>query len=273
MITTPPAPLKRGFLVVLKITLWLVIAVVAGGSIALICPRILPALTRTSAEPKRQDFCGRYIPFPETARLLSEKYPGAQTWLDFKNDGTFAFNDIPRNRPGDGDHATWIETGTWRFSKYPGRIDAGEGGILPLELKGERPPYLIELWNFAYRCPMRFCKTPAQSPAVRAYAVLSIMDWVFQGIIACSILVLPFVLPEGAASRALGYPFLAMLAWGFWRMAYFDPVMGNDVPGISYIIIALFYPWVGSVIYAVRQGVQSRRNKKSKLQACPGDEA
>jgi hypothetical protein len=228
-------------------------------------------LGRTDAEPKKQDFCGRYVAFPETARLLSDKYPTAQTWLDFNKDGTFEFHDIPSSRLGDGDHATGTEKGTWKFSESPGRIVSGERGILPLEVKGEKPPYLIEMWNFTYRCPMRFCTNPGQSPAVHAYAVLSMMDWVFQGLIAFSILVLPFFLPEGSGGRAVGYPLLIILAWGLWRMAYFDPEMSNDVPGIGYLVAALVYPWVGKAIYAIRWRIRRTRvGEKSTGQPLPG---
>ena len=238
----------------------LFIAVAAAAFVVFACRIAWPSLDRTTSVPSTRDFCGRYVPFPDTARALERNYPGSQTWLDYKPDGSFEFHGIPTSRTGEtglvNDHGTWkLGDGSGAFSL----TDLGTRGFSFVDLLGQKPPYAIELWDFQHNSPMRFCINPNQSPLVAAYKAVSVTDWLFQGVIAFSILILPILLPKGAHFRSVGYPFLVIVAWGLWRMAYFDPVMDNDVPGVGYIIAALAYPWIARVIYAVRWALKGRQ--------------
>jgi hypothetical protein len=63
-------------------------------------------------------------------------------------------------------------------------------------------------------------------------------DYVIQGIIVLLVLVHPWFLRPGQSLRAFGFPFVAIVSWGIWRISYFDPRTENDVPGIGYFVIA-----------------------------------
>ena len=63
--------------------------------------------------------------------------------------------------------------------------------------------------------------------------LLPIIDYVLQGSIALLVLVHPWFLRPGQSLRAFGYPFLAVCAWGIWRIVCFDPATNNDIPGLG----------------------------------------
>jgi len=259
--------LKHWLSVLIKIGVGLLISVLLGAVSAIESPLIWPSLNKTIDEPKIEQFCGRYIPMPDTARLLRDDYPGTQTWLEFNRDGSFAFNAMPTA----SGNATEMEHGKWEIENGQRGIsitilDGAGDPITSFNLKGQKPPYVLETWNEKHLCTMGFCTNPQQSPAIRAYTSLSITDWVIQGFIAISVLVLPFFLHPGSGSRAFGYPFLIILAWGIWRMFYFDVATNNGVPGGGYLVCAFAYALVASGIFAVRCAVLHSKNTRSVIQ-------
>ena len=97
----------------------------------------------------------------------------------------------------------------------------------------------------------------------RAPMLLSISDYVLQGIIAVLFLVHPWFLRPGQSRRAFWFPFLTIFAWGIWRMAYFDPATNNDIPGIGYLVVAFAYSSVANLFFAVRCAILRRRAKRN----------
>lgn len=262
--------LRWGLFFILKAmvaTVAVVLAVLAGVGIGWGMERALPSVTFTTSEPKMEEFCGRYLPLPDTARFLSKHYPGAQTWLDFKQDGSFEWNALPDN--GAGDHATRSEHGTTKFGFFSHGVYLmnSNGEALSVVLKGQKPPYLLEVWNEKYHGAMQFSTDPA--PAIRAYAIVSTVDWVFQGLMAGSIFVLPFLLPKRSRIPVFGYPFLLMILWGSWRIDYYDMVTSNDIPGMGYIVSAFIYPCVAVAIFSIRRTIANRRQNRMAPQQVP----
>jgi hypothetical protein len=94
--------------------------------------------------------------------------------------------------------------------------------------------------------------------------LLSITDFVIQGVIVLLIFVHPWFLRPGQRSRAFCYPFLAIFFWGFWRLFYFDIVTRNDIPGIGYFIVALPYSLIALLFYAIRCAILRRRTKPNE---------
>lgn len=258
--------LKWGLFFILKATVAVVFAVLAGIGIGWGMERALPSVTFTTSEPKMEEFYGRYLPLPDTARFLSKHYPGAQTWLDFKQDGSFEWNALPDN--GAGDHATWSMHGTWKFGAFRRiRLLNSNEQALPVDLKGQKPPYLLEVWDEKDHGVMQFSTDPA--PAIRAYAIVSTVDWIFQGLMAGSIFVLPFLLPKRSRIPVFGYPFLLMILWGSWRIDYYDMVTSDDIPGMGYIVIAFIYPCVAVAIFSIRRTITNRRQNRMAPQQVP----
>ena len=264
--------LKRGLLGAFKVVISLLIGVLAGVSMALVSDRIWPSLSEPVNKPTPEGFCGTYTPMPGTAEFLIRNYPGVQTRLEFKPDGTALLNAVPDDRQSAGDHATKNEAAKWAIRNRDGRIwltvsDNEGDSFWPFYIKGQKPPYMIEFWNEKHLYEMRFCAKPQQSAAISAYQALSITDWVIQGLVAATVLALPFLFPRGSASRAFGYPFMIALAWGIWRFEYFDPTTTNDVPGIGYLIIAFIGPILALCIYSIRWAVLLSREPGTGLRA------
>jgi len=94
--------------------------------------------------------------------------------------------------------------------------------------------------------------------------LLSISDYVVQGIIALLVLVHPWFLRPGQSLRAFGFPFLAIVAWGIWRMVYFDPATHNDIPGLGYFVVAFPYSFIALLFFAIRCAILRRRSKQNK---------
>ena len=91
--------------------------------------------------------------------------------------------------------------------------------------------------------------------------LLSITDYVVQGIIALLVLVHPWFLRPGQGLRAFGFPFLAIFIWGIWRFTFFDPKTHNDIPGIGYFVVALPYSLIALLFFAIRCAIVRRRTK------------
>jgi hypothetical protein len=91
--------------------------------------------------------------------------------------------------------------------------------------------------------------------------LISIIDYVMQGVIAMLVLVYPWFLRPGQGRRAFGAPFLAIFAWGIWRIAYFDSVKRNDVPGIGYFVAAFGYGLFALLFFAARCAIRRWKAK------------
>lgn len=94
--------------------------------------------------------------------------------------------------------------------------------------------------------------------------LLSIIDYMIQGIIALLVLVHPWFLRSGQSLRAFGFPFLAIFAWGIWRFAYFDSATHNDIPGIGYFAAAFGYSLIALLFFAIRCAILRRRAKQDE---------
>jgi hypothetical protein len=88
---------------------------------------------------------------------------------------------------------------------------------------------------------------------------ISTADYIIQGIIALLIFVHPWFLRPGQGGRAFGFPFLAICAWGFWRVFDFDPATHNDVPGIGYFVAAVPYSLIALLFFKIRCAILRRR--------------
>jgi hypothetical protein len=97
--------------------------------------------------------------------------------------------------------------------------------------------------------------------------ILSIIDWIFQGIIAFSVFVRPFLLRPRSGGRAIGYPFLIVFLWGTWRMTCYDPATHNDIPGMGYIVAAFGYSVVARGLYAIRCAFLTRKARQKALRS------
>jgi hypothetical protein len=246
-----------------------ILAAIAGASF---CTNLWPSLNAPAAAPSVADFSGNYLPMPGTARLLKDRYPGVQTSLDFNGDGTCVFTSLPTGRQS-SDNATVTEHGTWSIKKIYRKVqvevlDQAGNPIDGFDLKGQKPPYVINTWNDRYQCSMEFCPDPAHSPATRDYKTLSTTDNVITCIIIFTVLILPFLLPSGSGARAFGYPFALTLAWGGWRMGYFDGVTSNDIPGGGYIVVAGFNALLARGLFAVHV-IRSRGRQQKSSQSAP----
>lgn len=89
--------------------------------------------------------------------------------------------------------------------------------------------------------------------------LLSITDYVVQGIIALLVIVHPWFLRLGQGRRAFGVPFVAIFAWGIWRFTYFDPATHNDIPGIGYFVAAFGYGLIALLFFTIRCAIWRRR--------------
>ena len=91
--------------------------------------------------------------------------------------------------------------------------------------------------------------------------LLSLSDYVLQGIIALLVLVHPWLLRPGQSLRAIAFPFLAVSLWGIWRMRYFDPATHNDIPAIGYFAVPFLCSLIALLLFAIRCAIL-RRNAK-----------
>lgn len=240
----------------------MLIILVAFLMVGIVCPRIWPSLSRTVQAPNTESLCGRYVPLPATERFLSEKYAGGDSFIEINSDKSFVLN-IPTG----SETEIKSERGLWQISeRHPCYLNLAtneENTIQPwrtLRLEGQKPPYVIEVWNNEHEYAMEFCSDPKNSEAVRALAQVSAVDWMFLGIMGASVLVLPFFLPLGSGKRAFKYPFLIIFVWGIWRMGYFDIATNNDIPGMGYIACAFFYSFLAWGLFAIRGAFVKRKS-------------
>jgi len=78
----------------------------------------------------------------------------------------------------------------------------------------------------------------------------SVADYIIQGVLVISTITFPFL--RIRLGSAFGVPFFLGIIWGFWRMAYFDSLIKNDIPGIGYIVVAIEFGIIGMIIYGIR---------------------
>ena len=91
--------------------------------------------------------------------------------------------------------------------------------------------------------------------------LVSIVDWSLQGAFLLLTFVQPWFLRLGQWSRAFGRPFLAGIVWGIWRVFYFDPTTGNDIPSMDYFAAPFIAGIYSLVFYAIRRVILRRRVK------------
>ena len=90
---------------------------------------------------------------------------------------------------------------------------------------------------------------------------LSGVDYLIQGVILISALIVPMM--GGSLRSTFWVPVLVGLIWGVWRMACFDPVTKNDIPGIGYLIAPIQFGLIGLVVYAARKAVIRFRHSEA----------
>jgi len=79
-------------------------------------------------------------------------------------------------------------------------------------------------------------------------------DYVAQAGLLALMIGLPFCTPrQSGFAKQFGLFCLVGLAWGCWRMAYFDPVTSNDIPGISYLLAPAIMGGVSAFIFLFRK--------------------
>lgn len=85
--------------------------------------------------------------------------------------------------------------------------------------------------------------------------LLSVIDYLFQGMIALLVIVYPWFVRPAQSSRVFQVPFFTILIWGMWRMFYFDPVTNNDIPGAGYIFAAVVCALMATLLFVIRCAV------------------
>jgi hypothetical protein len=66
-------------------------------------------------------------------------------------------------------------------------------------------------------------------------------------------LALPFLTPLGSGvGKHFAVFYVLGFLWGVWRVAYFDPVTQNDVPGIGYLIVPLVMGGISASVFLMR---------------------
>ena len=82
--------------------------------------------------------------------------------------------------------------------------------------------------------------------------VLSVTDYLVQGINALLVFLRPWFLHREKGVHAFGEPFVTVVVLGLWRMLYFDPATKNDVPGSGYFASAIFYASIAWGLFRLR---------------------
>ena len=80
---------------------------------------------------------------------------------------------------------------------------------------------------------------------------VAFVDFFAQGILILLAVMVPLVSPT--LKKAFRLPFGMTFVWGIWRFAYFDPVTGNDVPGIAYLFPPVVLGVIGVFVFGVRR--------------------
>jgi hypothetical protein len=96
---------------------------------------------------------------------------------------------------------------------------------------------------------------------------LSMADYITQAALIISPAAFLFFQPR--LKFAFGIPFFLGFVWGLWRMAYFDPLTENDIPGIGYIFVGFELGLAGIVIYGIRKAYQNARFRKAVAKKYP----
>jgi hypothetical protein len=74
-----------------------------------------------------------------------------------------------------------------------------------------------------------------------------------------SVVILPF--SRASLRVAFWMPLLMGTLWGIWRMAFFDPLTKNDIPGIGYFVLAFVLGIAGMMVHRVRDVVLKGRHQ------------
>lgn len=104
-------------------------------------------------------------------------------------------------------------------------------------------PLLISL---AWRGAMLFCDHVSQA-----------------GLLLLAVLPPRFTPAQSGPRNHFSLVFLTTLAWGVWRLFYFDPLTGNDVPGIGYLVLPFIMVGISALAIVVWACLAGRRSQKS----------
>ena len=89
-------------------------------------------------------------------------------------------------------------------------------------------------------------------------------DYLAQSGIVALMTILPFLNhPESGFRNQLILIWSIGLAWGIWRISYFDVVTENDVPGMGYIVSAFMFGAVSAVIFSIRKWMYQRKQDEA----------
>lgn len=89
-------------------------------------------------------------------------------------------------------------------------------------------------------------------------------DYIAQAGLLLLMFTLPFCTPSDSGfGRPFGLLILAGVLWGAWRLAYFDSVTRNDVPGMGYVFVTFMMGAVSAFIYMIRVWLHRRRSRKA----------
>jgi hypothetical protein len=130
------------------------------------CPRDPHSGGSTTAEPRREDLVGAWVPTPRTRRAVAEKgkYPPAETVVTLAADGSFRADNIPDwwntsfGKPagkfdsGSGKWSVERYQGSWRVELHFDSTaefhsaEPGPGLLKQALLVGVQPPYLLQFF-------------------------------------------------------------------------------------------------------------------------------
>jgi hypothetical protein len=228
--------------------LYFVLAILAGSVGVKFSYWMWPMIERAKVQPKAEDFCGRYYLFLDS--FWEDWEP--DSWIDFQRDGTCVLH-----RVFSGREDVESETGRWEFGgRVSVEITSGSGGrVRGYQLMGERAPYTLESWDEKSLHAERLFKDPKNSPVAHELRQVSTTDYVIQIVMLFCVFVLPLVQPIVSARIAVNTTFVVTLAWGIWRLVFFDSVTGNDVVGGAYLMQALIFPLIARGVYGARSAI------------------
>lgn len=71
-----------------------------------------------------------------------------------------------------------------------------------------------------------------------------------------------FTPQQSGPGKHFGLVFLATFIWGIWRVAYFDVVTHNDIPGIGYLMLPFFMVVLSFVAFLIWAWLGGRASKR-----------
>jgi hypothetical protein len=71
----------------------------------------------------------------------------------------------------------------------------------------------------------------------------------------------PFLVPPETRGRSYFAKVAGLVfVWGLWRLFWFDSIVGNDVPGIGYLLAPPCYGGISVLLFKIRKAFARRKS-------------